>query len=396
MVATNRWSAALRTRPAVVDAAIAVTVWILAVVLINPERTNPDPNRGVLAVVAALSCATLLVRRRRPILVLVLTTAGLVGSTILIGGETILALALMIALYTVAADSDRRTTVLAWGATASVLALLSVETSLVVGPSLIGLTYLPWTAAAAALGDALRNRRAYVASVEERAAYAERTREQEARRRVADERVRIARDLHDVVAHRVAVINVQSGVANHLLTARPEDARAAIGHVRDAAGSILSELGDILDVLRESDQATALSPTHTVPGLAGVDALVGSFAAAGLAVQCSLSGRPRPLAAAVDVAAYRLLQEALTNAHRHGTGSARVTVEYADAQLALAVSNPVPGPANGSSASSESGWGLVGMRERASTVGGVVHAAAGPSGEFRVEAVLPLVAGESR
>jgi len=342
--------------------------------------------------------AAVALRSRRPVPALALTTAGAACVLVLQGDVTLVVIAPLLALYSVAVRSDRRTTVLAWGVTAAVLPL----TGAFGAPefTLETLPLLPWTAVVAAVGDGLRNRRAYLAAVEERAVRAERSREQETLRRVAEERVRIARELHDVVAHHIAVVNVQAGVAEHLLSTQPAAAADALAHVRRSAAVVLEELGDILAVLREpGEPAEGSAPA---PGLARLDALIESFAAAGLAVDWSLHGQPQELTPTVDLVAYRVLEEGLTNALKHGTGTAHLSIQYDPSSLRLRVVNRTPalavaGPCHTSGAvgttGAGTGHGLLGMRERAAAVGGTLSAAPGSNESFCVEAHLPLRAG---
>jgi signal transduction histidine kinase len=242
---------------------------------------------------------------------------------------------------------------------------------------------LAWTAAAVALGDATRSRRAYIAEVEARARRAEETREEEARRRVVEERLRIARELHDVVAHHIAVINVQAGAATHVLTTRPEAAGQALLHIRRASDTVLKELASVVGVLRGSDDHDgATEPTR---GLARLSEMLDGFAAAGLRVEHQQHGSARELPAVVDLAAYRIVQEALTNAQKYGSGLAQLAVTYAPAAVSITVTNPIAArrPRDGS------GYGLVGMRERAAAAGGTVSADADADARFVVHAELP-------
>ena len=356
-------------------------------------------------------------RSRGPVPALALTTGGAAVVTLLQGDPTLVVVAPLLALYTVALRGDRRTTVLAWAATAVPLTLAGLVGAPGVALSPEALPVLPWTAVVAAVGDGLRSRRAYLAAVEERAERAERSRDEEAGRRVAEERVRIARELHDVVAHHIAVVSVQAGVAQHLLATQPAAASDALVHVRRSAAAVLEELGDILSVLREPGERGEQSepgdrgdpgerggperPSAPAPGLARLDSLVDSFIAAGLAVEWSLHGQPRELAPTVDLVAYRVLEEGLTNAFKHGTGTAYVRVEYGSSSLHLCVLNSVAVPvlagsrqrADGSTVQTTgrgTGHGLLGMRERAAAVGGTLRAAPASGGTFCVEAELPL------
>lgn len=393
----------MRRRPVLVDGA-AATALLLADLFVAPRVLGEAPAPAALeAVLTALTLAAVPLRSRLPVAALVLTTAGAAVVLLLRGVETLAALAPLLALYSVALRGGRRSTALAWASTAAVLALAATLGSPDSPLWQDALQVLSWTAVVAAVGDGLRNRRAYLGAVEERAVRAERSREEEARRRVAEERVRIARELHDVVAHHIAVVSVQAGVAQHLLSSQPGAASDALVTVRRSAASVLEELGGILSVLREpGEPAPSSAPA---PGLARIDALVESFTAAGLAIEWSLHGQPRDLAPTVDLVAYRVLEEGLTNALKHGTGTARLDVEYSASSVVLRVVNSraalvAAGSGPGADATGTNGvtgtgtgHGLLGMRERAAAVGGTLRAAPGAGDSFRVEADLPLRGG---
>lgn len=288
--------------------------------------------------------------------------------------------------------TDRRTTWTTAAATAAVLvgaALLFTPGSWLEPEKAV---MLAWTALAAAIGDAVRSRHAYVAAVEERAEHAERTREQEAQQRVAAERVRIARELHDVVAHHIALINAQAGVAVHLAERQPEQTLAALENIRDTSRSALDELRATVGLLRQTDDPAA--PRDPMPGLTQLPDLLASFEGAGLAVRHSQRGISEPLAPAVDLAAYRIVQEALTNVHKHaGADHARLFLHYRPEWLTITVEDDgCVGPYH-REPHQGTGHGLIGMRERAAIVGGTLYAGACPQGGFAVTADLPLRAG---
>jgi signal transduction histidine kinase len=257
---------------------------------------------------------------------------------------------------------------------------------------------------AAAAGDAVRSRRAFVDAIRERAERAERTREQEALRRVAEERLRIARDLHDVVAHHIALVNVQAGVASHVMDKRPDQAKEALAHVREASRSALNELRATVGLLRQSGDPEA--PTEPAPGLARLDDLLGTFRAAGLPVDLVRSDDDLRLQAAVDLAAYRIIQEALTNVQKHAGPGAKAEVSVLRVSRNLEVTvldNGGSGDAAKSEedkaartshdkpeAEPEGGHGLIGMRERVSALGGSCTTGPRYGGGFRVHAILPL------
>jgi len=376
---------------------LALVVGLLVLDLLLAPYVG-DPRSSAEAALTAVALAVVPLRGRLPVLALALTTAGAAGVVLTRGPETFAVFAPLLALYTVAVRSDRRSTLLAWVATVAVLAPAGALGSLPSERWEDTFSVLPWTALVAALGNGLRSRRAYLLAVEERAVRAERNREEEALRRVAQERVRIARELHDVVAHHIAVVSVQAGAAQHLLATDPAAAASALGHVRRSAADVLTELGDILSVLREPGEVDG--GRAPAPGLGRLDALLESFGAAGLSVDWALHGQPRELPATVDLVAYRVLEEGLTNALKHGTGSAHLDVEYSPSSLRLRVVNatavPVaagqhahPGPASTTGRAPGTGHGLLGMRERAAAVGGTVSAGPGQGDSFCVQADLP-------
>jgi signal transduction histidine kinase len=236
--------------------------------------------------------------------------------------------------------------------------------------------------------EALRNHRSYVALLLERLTLAERTREDEARRRVEQERLRIARDLHDVVAHTLTTINVQSGVAAHLLDRQPEHAHAALAVIEEASRDALGELRAMVGVLRDRDDNGA--PLEPAPTVEAVEQLVHRARGAGLGVSLAVSGeRPRRLSDAVEVAAFRIVQESLTNVTRHASdASASVRLSFGPDRLVVVIENDGGARSNGEGM----GVGIVGMKERAGAVGGALHASPFPGG-FRVAAELPYRLG---
>ncbi|MFE3288253.1 sensor histidine kinase, partial [Streptomyces sp. NPDC059233] len=210
------------------------------------------------------------------------------------------------------------------------------------------------------------------------------------RRRVGEERLRIARELHDVLAHSISVINVQAGVGLALLDTDPEQARTALTTIKAASKEALGEVRQVLDTLRAPGDA----PRTPAPGLGRLPELVEQAAAAGLGVDVTVEGPPQPLAPGMDLAAFRIVQEALTNVVRHsGSRTARVRVGWRPGVLELRVDDdgpPTGDPAGGS------GNGLIGMRERASALGGAIEAGPRPDGGFGVVARLPLKAVSNR
>jgi signal transduction histidine kinase len=241
-----------------------------------------------------------------------------------------------------------------------------------------------------AAGEAARSRRAHVRLVEARAEQAERTLEQEARRRVTEERLRIARELHDVLGHHLALISVHAGAAADVLDERPEEARASLRHIKDAGRAALTELRDVVVLLRAPDEPAA--PTAPAGGLADLDALVAAFARSGMRVGSAVAGVPGPVPDAVGRTAYRVVQEALTNVAKHAGGAgALVRLSYTPRRLDVVVEDDGPGTA----APPAPGHGVAGMRERVAAVGGRLEAGPGPGRGFRVAASLPLT-GDAR
>jgi signal transduction histidine kinase len=238
-------------------------------------------------------------------------------------------------------------------------------------------------------GEAVRARRERVAAVR-------RGREQEGLRRAEEERLRIARELHDVLAHNISLINVQSGVALHLLDERPEQARTALAVINDASAEALREIRSVLGVLRQVDER---APRRPAASLERLPELISLSAAAGLDVDVRIDGEPRPLPSDVDLAAYRIVQESLTNVTRHArTARASVRVRYDDRDLELEVDDDGGDDTAGDNGrapepSAGTGNGIVGMRERAAALGGELRAGPRADGGFRVSARLPLGGG---
>ena len=369
------------------DVRIALLVGVVQVVGTylaghHHRQTGRKSFDALAFVLLAAGPAALAFRRRAPAAVLV-AVFGLTLAYDMAGyPQGPIFLALIVAFFT-AIGAGRR--VAAW-------------TVLAVGyPSFLWLTHVfgrdPAPAWGSSLGlaawllvlliasEAVRGRR-------ERAAEAWRTREEEARRRASEERLRIARDLHDVLAHNISLINVQAGVALHLMDEQPEQARSALTAIKHASKEALGELRSVLGVLRQADEEPPRAPT---PGLADLDDLVRRTEAAGLAVRLHVDGTPRPLPAGVDLAAYRIVQEALTNVARHaGPATATVTVGYGDDELTVGVHDDGRGGSATHGATSGGGNGIPGMRERAAALGGRLEAGPRPGGGFRVQARLPL------
>lgn len=288
-----------------------------------------------------------------------------------------------ISLAAVSRQTNRRTA-LAWAGL--MLAALTLVAAVFGSSGLVlPLIFLGWSAAAILSGDALRERRERLKALRERARFLEMRQEEIALRRVAEERLRIARDLHDSVAHAMATINVQAAAAAHVIDRRPQAAGEALVEIRRASGEVLEELGAMLSVLRDGSQQADRAPA---PGPAQIARLVDSAAASGLHVDLVTEGTPADLSPVVGTAAYRIVQESLTNVIRHSrAGRARVeVVATGTSGLAVAISDAGPAAAPASSSTSGSGVGIRGMRERATSTGGVFHAGPTAQGGFVVRA----------
>ncbi|WP_371097339.1 sensor histidine kinase [Streptomyces sanglieri] len=392
----------LRDHPLALDATLALAVLVAMVVgsFVHPRSgegpsfgTRPPAVSGVLLMVAG--AVALIWRRRSPMAVLAVTAGLTVVELVKSDPPAPVVMATVIALCTVAARTDRPTT---WRVGLLTVAVLTASAMLFgAAPwySQENFGVFAWTGMACAAGDAVRSRRAFVDAIRERADRAERTREEEARRRVAEERLRIARDLHDVVAHHIALVNVQAGVAAHVMDKRPDQAKEALAHVREASRSALDELRATVGLLRQSGDPAA--PTEPAPGLAVLDVLVDTVRRAGLPVEVVCTDRRPPLPAAVDLAAYRVIQEALTNVRKHAGPGARAEVSVVRVGSTAEVTVLDNGFGGGGCHGDGGGHGLLGMRERVTALGGTLTAGPRYGGGFRVHAILPVEArtGES-
>ena len=228
----------------------------------------------------------------------------------------------------------------------------------------------------------------------DRAAQEAETREEQAKRRAGEERLRIAREVHDVLAHHVSLINVQSGVALHLIDEQPEQARQALAAIKQSSKEVLVELRNILGVLRDVDGADG-APRHPVASLDQLDPLLERMRAAGLRVRLTVTGTRRQVPSGVDAAALRIVQESLTNTYRHaGRAEATVLLDYRQDELRVQIDDDGRGPGASAvvidrSAKLGSGSGLTGMRQRAEALGGTLVAGPRPGNGFRVTATLP-------
>jgi signal transduction histidine kinase len=375
------------------DALLAVFVTLFQILgtqrsALNQPGARPLADPGNLGyLLLAVAGLVLVARRRRPVAVfavaaavsLVYYAAGYPDGPGTVG--------LFVAVYTLTEQGDGRRSLRIAAAGIAVLSVVWLVVAEVPPFNAAGwvLFRIGTAVMAAALGESVRGRRVLAAEALERAERAERTREEEARRRVDAERLRIAREIHDTVAHAVAVINVQAGVTAHVLDKRPEQACEALVTIEQTSARALEELRATLGVLRGADPGSA----PAAAGLDQVEELAAVARDAGLDVKVEAGPAPRELPSAVDQAAYRILQESLTNAIRHA-GRARVTVtlRYGPGALELLVADDGRGPDG--PAAQGGGQGVVGMRERAELLGGELTAGPRPGGGFQVRARLPL------
>ncbi|MGH8925120.1 MAG: sensor histidine kinase [Acidimicrobiia bacterium] len=372
------------------DLAITVAVLAGSLALISHGGVAPTrPGReefdliGILLV--AGSTVPLIVWRRYPLSVF--TTTATAGTALAgLGYPLDLMLGPTVALYLLSASREPQAP-WTWRTTATVMAMLMAYLAAtaaahraVPGIELLH-TGLAWAVAWFA-GERTRLRREQITELRERAHQAERDRERERLLAVAEERARIARDLHDSAGHAINVIGVRAGAARMRHHQDPDRSLRALEAIEEVARQTVEEIDHIVATLRQGGPA---NPVEAPIGLASLNTLIGHHAAAGLEVRLDTSGPPRQLGPVVDQTAYRILQEALTNAARHGTGSAQIDLSFGDTAVEAIITNPMPAA---SSPPTEGGHGLIGMTERAALLGGSLDAER-VDGLFRVMARIP-------
>jgi signal transduction histidine kinase len=351
----------------------AATIGGTAAANLFGPSTPPGALDWALLVVGPVA---LVARRRHPLPVLWICLAAAVASS----GTGLTHLSMVVAFFTAATAGERYQ---AWLAQAIAFCWV-----IWVGPLAHGYPVPPvndalllagWLLAVAIAAEATRIRG-------ERAAATRANRQIEQRRQQSEERLRIARDLHDVIGHNISLINVQASMGLDLMDSQPEQARAALSAIKSASKEALEELRTMLTTLRQDDDDAPRSPA---PGLDRLPELIELTRAAGLSVEAEVEGKAPPLPAAVHLAAYRIIQESLTNVARHA-GRARVTVRvtYHDADVHVEIDNDGTAPADG--AAIGTGSGITGMRERAAALGGDLSAGFRHGGGFRVSARLPV------
>ncbi|MFI1769705.1 sensor histidine kinase [Streptomyces sp. NPDC020800] len=371
----------------------ALRVWLAAltlftVVVFLPGLVEGRPPVWGEIVTAGISCGALPWCRRFPIPVLLVAWAGSLGSVYLTKLVFPAATPLLVVLYMLGTSYSVRLTATC---TAAVVVTVFTQVQLVSQiPSftLRNGTQLGWFVTSASIGVAVQGQRRYREMAEERARKAEESREADARRRVNDERLRIAQELHDAVGHSIAVINVQAGVAEHLVHKDPETAEKALALIRTTSGRALEEIRATLGLLRAAEPET--QPRSPMPGLADIPALIEQARVTGLVIDHVQHGPARNVPAVVGISVYRLVQETLTNALKHAGPGTDVLVDVTFLEHSLQVTVEDNGAGQGGPGGG-SGLGLRGMRERVEAAGGTLEASPRRPG-FRVMAHIPTEA----
>ncbi len=390
-----------RRHPTGVDTFWAVVLFGMSALEVAANGAGGHYGRPLGLVVSVTMCVAVALRRRAPermlLLALVTGVAQLATNVTVIPAD----FALLVIVYTVASNGAR------WASRLALLCALSAaglsearwpdgsyDTGWTRVVQAVFLT-IPF-ALAWVIGDSLRTRRAYYAQLEERAERLQREREAQSKAAVAAERARIARELHDVVAHNVSVMVVQADGAAYVLDASPDQAKQALGTISQTGRLALAEMRRLLGLLRESDDSGGEYVPQ--PGVDQLGELVEQVRGAGLPVDFAVEGPARPLSSGVELTAYRIVQEALTNTRKHGgpAASATVRLTYGDSELRMLIEDDGRGAAADGyeeGGADGLGQGLIGMRERIAMIGGTLETGPRPGGGFRIRAALPLKPG---
>ncbi|MCU1572143.1 MAG: hypothetical protein JWO93_225 [Micrococcaceae bacterium] len=381
-----------------VDVSVVVILWAILVVDISSRVLviGQQANDAFSYLLLLVMTIPFLVHRRLPVVALTLVLAALLIYAVLhyaaFPGVNAFALLFGIALHT-----DRRRSLLAFVATLVVLmialAVQPVNATVVADWISNGLCVtVAWL-----LGDNWRLRRTRWAAIQERNQLLEREREEQARRVVTAERMRIARELHDAVAHSMSVIAIQAGMGHHVIDTQPDEAKMALAAIEATSRNALVEMRRLLGVLRqEGDPSATLTPS---PGMKDIPDLLAHAAGAKVSADLVVDGVPRPLPPGLDLSGYRIVQEALTNVIKHGGANARVTIGYTSDELKIEVTDDGNGshPERPDDARAPgAGQGLIGMRERVAVFGGQLDAGPSPEGGYHVSARLPIGAHAAR
>ncbi|MET9049131.1 sensor histidine kinase [Streptomyces sp. NPDC004362] len=390
----------LRRHPTWVDGFWAVVLFGLSCVSVTNLDGAPNYHGSlpVALTVSVVLCTVVALRRRMPGKMLLVAAAVGLAQLVLDQQAIIADFAMLVIIYTVAADGA------AWASRVGLVAGLVAgtlaqmrwpeERTSVLGNIAIAVFKTVPFALAWVLGDSLRTRRAYLAQLEERAARLEKEREAQSKVAVAAERARIARELHDVVAHNVSVMVVQADGAAYVLDTAPDQAKKALETISGTGRQALAEMRRLLGVLRTGEHKEA-GEYVPQPDVEQIDELVEQCRSAGLPVDFKVEGTPRPLPSGVELTAYRIVQEALTNTRKHGgpNAGASVRLVYFDDGLGLLVEDDGKGAPHElyeEGGADGQGHGLIGMRERVGMVGGTLDAGPRPGGGFRISVLLPL------
>jgi signal transduction histidine kinase len=379
----------LSRHPRLVDGVPAFFLLLLGIASATPGDVV------VLAPIVLTMCVPVVFRRRYPVHAFAIAIAAgavqVVADIRPLGSD----LAIPLLLYTLAAYRPRRQSlpglaVCLAGSVAAVAVWVSNALGAVQRVGLVLVLFSGTALLAWVLGDSMAYRRAYLTSLEDRAARLERERDAQAQIIAAAERARIARELHDVIAHNVSVMVVQADGAGYALRSDPERAAAALGAISRTGRQALAEMRRLLGVLRSGDEPSGLTP---VPGLSQLRELLDQARGAGMSVSLTIDGPPRPLSEGAELAAYRVVQESLTNTRKHGgpAASADVVLAYQPDGLLLQVTDNGLGAA---ASADGTGHGLTGMRERVEMYGGTVQAGPLRAGGYQVIARLPSVHAE--
>jgi signal transduction histidine kinase len=379
-----------------VDATIALGLSALSLITVASGAPAVGGNDPLSLTLLLLETLPLIVRRRWPIPVFAVTLGATAAHALLVEGQIVNeSLGALVALFTVAERYDRRVSVAAALVSAATFAAVIFSRS---GGGQVAVTGFLSTMLAVVvvlgLGDWSHTRRRYSAAIEENARLQEAEREDRSRRAVEDERERIARELHDIVTHHVSVIVIQAGAGLTALDRRPEGARSALEAIDRTSREALTDMRRMLGILGDTSESDAANPgdmsREPMPGLERLGRLIEEVRAAGLPVELSIEGVRRSLDAGMELAAYRIVQEALTNALKHARGArARVRLAYEPRAVDIEVTDEGGMGRRDTGESDGGGRGLIGMRERVALYGGDFEAAPTPTG-FRVHARLPI------
>lgn len=385
----KRWPAL--DNPGARDLALAAVVTAGVMVLSGQiDPTGDDrPLDGVARAVILVCGGSLALRRQHP-LAMVILNAGALAVWVArdYAGGPVFATSWM-ALFFLGAAVPRRTALVTALSTSTVLTAVGLGAGS--GRGFVHGVYIGWSVAAVLVGDMVRGRRERMAALEERARQLEQAREEETRRRLAEDRLNIARDLHDTVAHAMATINVQAAAAARVIDRHPDRARDSLAAIQKASGEVLDELGSLVQLLRVDPGEAGKAPA---PGVGDIERLVASVRRSGLDVTLTAEGDLADVPRPIGLAAYRIVQESLTNVVRHA-GSAHATVTLRSSphgELSVEITDDGDGgggDGDGDGAGAGAGVGIRGMHERAATTGGRLQAGPRPQGGFRVVAWWP-------